>query len=272
MERSVYRSTALGGLALLIASTIVLAEPQRMPTQAELADSALAAELGAVPEAVRRESLDRARSRILALADTKPDARNAAVIVFREGLTTARLSEFASSGPIEVIRAEAKVPAIDGSEDVTTISIGADDLVRLRGSLDSRLEASLARIRARFYIMSRNSTGADAGRLYDVAVSPEILFYKVQVIAPNSALSAVSKNPLAAAILVNENPEVVTSHERLKAAIVEQISNSPFGGSRPLLPGEVPTSGAPGSDASQRELRPAPYPEFRGRISPRPTK
>ena len=258
-------------VAMMLATTMASAAPQIAPTQAELSDSALAAELGAVSESVRRESLNHSRNLVLKLSSTKPDSRSGAVVVFKAGLNPVRLSELASQVEFEVTRAEAKVAAVDGSADVTTISIGADDLLRFKGPLNSRLDASLARIRARFYIMSTQAEGADARRLYDVAVAPEFVFYKVHVIATNRALLALSENPTAAAILVNEDPELVSSHEKLKTAIADQIVNSPFGGVRPLMPHEDPTRGEVGGVPSRRELNPASHPELRGKIRPRPS-
>ena len=229
-------------------TTSVIGAPKH---DAELVQSAIAAEVRTNNQEAIRARLARSRARLTEHANSKPTEQIGGVIVFATGLNSRQVAEFAVSNQLEVMRAEAKV-FVEASGVTETMSFGAHTLFLLDGPLDERLEKMVGHQRGVFMADALSPDASDPAGLREAAYSRDILFYKIEVVGPAASFDRIQKGTEAAAVFVDETTARVeqlavqrSDTARMKAAGVPPIKGRPYADGPP--PGVSVQQGQPSS-------------------------
>ena len=185
------------------------------PTDSELSRSALAGYLHDTRPSVVDSAIAEGRRTLSKKAQQDGLAAISATLIFNEGLATGVLAALCAKYDLELIRAELKVPTGE-DQQVFTISIGPDDLLRFDGPLAQRLRRAIGHARLEFLELSKVAQGAEAEMFRRVAYSQRMLMYRAQFIGTAVRLDELANDSVVLAAFAEDSRAHIEGYRDLK--------------------------------------------------------
>lgn len=163
-----------------------------LATSDEMVEGALVSHLRTKNLSVQGDRIAAARELASENARRDPDGSYSATVVFNKGMPAEELAAIADRVGLTISRIEIKVPSAPNGT-VQTISIGAEDLLRIDGSQDHRIKTAIGLIRADFVKRADLEVGGLSDQHQNVAFA-EMNIYKAEVIATARSINRLCRD------------------------------------------------------------------------------
>jgi hypothetical protein len=183
------------------------------PSQQELARSALRGSLRENDPHVLDERLRQAHRIVADRAARAPDEFGSASVVFNRGLDVADVTGLVSRWDLDLLTAEAKVPAGDVGEVYT---LWFSDFARFDGPMSQKLERAIGKVRFRYFRQASIAPPDRRDTLRELAQG-DMRFYRLELVGRHASFAALVGDPSVMAVLPDRDARKVEALHELRA-------------------------------------------------------